>query len=129
MSDDIGWDMEYWGKSRFRVEKSRVLKKTYNYKEALLFFFFFYRSLHIHVENTVWCFFRKSKTEIEVLMSGHKDRTEKYGTWWGTVYESRTENGMGTEKEPGKKTEIGQLMILEETGGVWYCRSHKRKSS
>lgn len=31
-------------------------------------------------------------------MSGHKDRTEKYRTWWGTVYESRTENGMGTEK-------------------------------
>ena len=31
------------------------------------------------------------------------------------VYRPRTENGMGTEKEPGKKTETEQLMILEET--------------
>lgn len=39
---------------------------------------------------------------------------------------SRTENGMETEKEPGKKTETEQLTILEETRGMW---SHKKKSS
>ena len=34
------------------------------------------------------------------------------------VYRSRTENGMGTGKEPGKKTETEQLMILEGTRGM-----------
>lgn len=34
------------------------------------------------------------------------------------LYRSRTENGMETEKEPGKKTETEQLTILEETRGM-----------
>lgn len=42
------------------------------------------------------------------------------------VYRPRTENGMGTEKEPGKKIETEQLMILEETRVMW---SHKKKTS